>query len=86
MNILSFLKDNVIFLDGGMGTLLQGEGLKPGEHPELWNLSHRETIQRIHQSYYEAGSNVVCANTFGANILKFSEEELEEIQQTDKKA
>ena len=79
MNILSFLKDNVIFLDGGMGTLLQGEGLKPGEHPELWNLSHRETIQRIHQSYYEAGSNVVCANTFGANILKFSEEELEEI-------
>ena len=41
MNILSFLKDNVIFLDGGMGTLLQGEGLKPGEHPELWNLSQR---------------------------------------------
>lgn len=76
MDILNFLKDNIVFLDGGMGTLLQNEGLQPGEQPELWNLSHPEVIQKIHKDYYDAGSNVVCTNTFGANLLKFSKEEL----------
>lgn len=33
----------------------------------------------IHKAYFDAGSNVVCANTFGANSLKFSHDELEEI-------
>ena len=81
MNVLSYLKDNILFLDGGMGTLLQSEGLEPGEYPERWNLSHPEVIQKIHCAYFEAGSNVVCTNTFGANTLKFSEAELEKIIQ-----
>ena len=81
MNVLSYLKDNILFLDGGMGTLLQSEGLEPGEYPERWNLSHHEVIQKIHCAYFEAGSNVVCTNTFGANTLKFSETELEKIIQ-----
>lgn len=79
MDILNFLKDNTVFLDGGMGTLLQEEGLKPGEQPERWNLSHAETIRQIHRDYYNAGSNIVCTNTFGANSLKYSEEELKKI-------
>lgn len=79
MNILSYLKDNIVFLDGGMGTLLQSEGLEPGEYPEYWNLSHSDTIQKIHRSYFDAGSHVVCTNTFGANLLKFPEEELKKI-------
>ncbi len=81
MNVLSYLKDNILFWDGGMGTLLQSEGLEPGEYPERWNLSHPEVIQKIHCAYFEAGSNVVCTNTFGANTLKFSETELEKIIQ-----
>ena len=79
MDFLSFLKDNVVCLDGGMGTLLQSVGLKAGELPEKWNISHPEVITKIHTDYYNAGSNVVCTNTFGANILKFSKEELQEI-------
>lgn len=79
MNIKDYLKDNFIYLDGGMGTLLQGEGLLPGEMPERWNISHPEIITKIHRDYYDAGSNVVNTNTFGANILKFSPEELDEI-------
>ena len=79
MKITEFLKDNIIYLDGAMGTLLQKRGLAPGELPEKWNLTHPETIQEIHKAYYDAGSNVVSANTFGANTLKFSEDELEEI-------
>ena len=79
MNILEFAKDHILFLDGGMGTLLQERGLKPGELPERWNLSHPEVITAIHRDYYNAGSHVVNANTFGASTLKFSPEELDSI-------
>jgi len=79
MNLLDFLKKNILILDGGMGTLLQEAGLEPGEYPEMWNLTHPDVIRDIHRAYYEAGSHVVSTNTFGANRLKFSSEELEEI-------
>ena len=79
MNFREYLKNNIVYLDGGMGTLLQANGLKPGEHPEHWNLSHPEVITQIHKAYYDAGSDVVSTNTFGANTLKFASDELEEI-------
>ena len=79
MNFREFLKDNIVYLDGGMGTLLQEMGLNPGEYPERWNITHHEQILKIHKDYFDAGSNVVCTNTFGANSLKFSADELEEI-------
>lgn len=79
MNFREYLEKNIVYLDGGMGTLLQAKGLKPGEHPEHWNLSHPDAIIEIHKAYYDAGSNVVSTNTFGANVLKFGAEELEEI-------
>ena len=79
MNFSDYLKNNIVYLDGGMGTLLQAGGLQPGEHPEKWNISHPEVITNIHKSYYDSGSNVVCTNTFGANSLKFNDEELEQI-------
>lgn len=79
MNFSNYLKNNIVYLDGGMGTLLQAGGLQPGEHPEKWNISHSEVITNIHKSYYDSGSNVVCTNTFGANSLKFNDEELEQI-------
>ncbi len=77
MDFLTYLKNNIIILDGGMGTLLQSQGLIAGERPETWNISRPETIVNIHKSYFDAGSHVVCTNTFGANLLKFSKEELE---------
>lgn len=79
MNIRDYMKDHFLFLDGGMGTLLQEAGLQPGELPERWNVSHPEEIIRIQKSYYDAGSNVVLSNTFGANGLKFDDEELEQL-------
>lgn len=79
MNILDFTQNHILYLDGGMGTLLQAGGLQPGQLPETWNLSHPEVITSIHKAYYDAGSHVVNTNTFGANGLKFSEEELEQI-------
>ena len=79
MNFREFLKNNIVYLDGGMGTLLQASGLKPGEHPERWNITHPDVITKIHKDYFDAGSNVVCTNTFGANSLKFDDNELENI-------
>lgn len=79
MNIRDFIKNNIVYLDGGMGTLLQKSGLQPGELPERWNISHPEVIREIHKNYYDSGSNVVNTNTFGANTLKFSMDELDEI-------
>ena len=79
MNFKEFLKNNIVYLDGGMGTLLQEKGLKPGEYPERWNITHPDIITKIHKDYFDAGSNVVCANTFGANSLKFDDAELESV-------
>ena len=35
---------SVVIVDGGMGTLLQANGLMGGELPELWNLTHPEVL------------------------------------------
>lgn len=78
MRFEEFLKQNIVCFDGGTGTLLQEAGLKPGERPERWNTEHPERIIGLHKAYFDAGSNVVCANTFGANAPNFGEE-LEEI-------
>ncbi len=79
MNFRTFLQTNLTILDGGMGTLLQKAGLAPGELPERWNLTHADEVTAIHRAYFDAGSNVVNTNTFGASILKFSTEELDDI-------
>ena len=79
MDFRSFFKDNLVRLDGGMGTLLQKRGLGVGELPERWNLTRPSEVIAIHKAYFDAGANVVNANTFGANLLKFDREELEKI-------
>lgn len=69
--ILERLGKELLYFDGGMGTLLQSKGLKPGELPEVWNIEHADEVVDIHRQYFEAGSDIVLANTFGANALKF---------------
>ena len=79
MNFREFLKNNIVIFDGGLGTLLQKQGLKAGERPETWNISHAGIVQKIHTDYFNAGSNIVNTNTFGANKLNFEADELETI-------
>lgn len=71
MNIRDLIGKQRLYFDGGMGTLLQSKGLKAGELPELWNITHADEIKDIHLSYLNAGSNIITTNTFGANCLKF---------------
>ncbi|MBQ2759516.1 MAG: homocysteine S-methyltransferase family protein [Clostridia bacterium] len=77
--LLDFLKNNTVFLDGSIGTYLQSQGLKAGEKTEEWNITHPEAVCNIHKAYFDAGSNIVNTNTFGANSLHFNDGELEEI-------
>ncbi len=70
MNFKDLLGKQILFFDGGMGTLLQERGLRTGEIPETWNILHPEVIKQIHKEYLLAGSNMVSANTFGVNAFK----------------
>ncbi|MBS7219957.1 MAG: homocysteine S-methyltransferase family protein [Clostridiales bacterium] len=79
MNFRDKLKNSRIVLDGGMGTLLQEMGLKPGEAPEIWNITNPGKITEIHREYYNAGSNVISTNTFGVNPLKYTDSEVEKM-------
>lgn len=78
-NVLEFIKNNITILDGATGTMLQRAGMKPGETSESWNLSHPEVLTAVHKAYYDAGSNIVSANTFGVNSLKYSHDEVEKL-------
>ena len=74
MEIRERLEKERLFFDGGMGTMLQSAGLMPGELPELWNLSHADVIQGVHEAYIRAGAQIIKTNTFGCNGLKFGKE------------
>lgn len=82
--LLERLGKELLYFDGGMGTLLQAKGLNAGELPEIWNLTHTEDVVEIHRQYFAAGSDMVLTNTFGANALKFHDSgyDLEEIVTT----
>ena len=80
MTIRDLLKtEKPLFLDGGTGTCLQARGLLPGASPEKWCLTRPQEIRDLHRAYFEAGSHVVCTDTFGANRLKFDGPTLKKI-------
>lgn len=72
---LSILSNKHLYFDGGLGTLLQEKGLQGGELPERWNITNPDCILAIHKDYLLAGANIIKTNTFGANSLKFENEE-----------
>lgn len=69
---MSFDHHDLLILDGAMGTVLQQRGLPAGGVPELLNLTDPELLKEVYRSYAQAGSQVVYANTFGANALKLA--------------
>ena len=73
MEFLELLKTGrPVLLDGGMGTMLQARGLPVGAAPETATLEHPEWLREIHSAYLDAGSQIVYANTFGANREKLA--------------
>ena len=74
MTIREEIGKRILFFDGGMGTLLQEQGLQAGELPETWNLKNPEPIIQIHKAYLAAGADILLANTFCANRFKYGED------------
>ena len=76
-NIVDFKKflasKEFVLLDGAMGTLIQKSGVNYDSVPETLNITHPELIESFHKAYAEAGSDIVYANTFGANGYKLKE-------------
>lgn len=74
MNKLTELlsRKEFVFLDGGMGTMLQSLGIETEHVPELLNITAPGSIMKIHRMYIESGSDIIYANTFGANRFKLS--------------
>lgn len=69
--ITELIKEKRVYFDGGTGTVLQEMGLPAGQPPELWNISAPEKIINLHNSYLDAGCNIIKTNTFGINRDKF---------------
>lgn len=77
----------VLVFDGAMGTQLIQNGLKEDECPDLWSVTRPEVIAKIHRDYFEAGSDCVETNTFGANREKLKKYGLEnEVEKINKAA
>jgi 5-methyltetrahydrofolate--homocysteine methyltransferase len=71
--IADILKTGKILVsDGAWGTFLHAKGLKPGECPDEWSLSHFDEVSGIAESYFDAGADMVETNSFGGNRLKLS--------------
>ncbi|KNF07324.1 methionine synthase [Gottschalkia purinilytica] len=73
MGVTELIKSNFLLFDGAMGTMLQKLGLKTGELPEVYNITKRDFIKSIHESYIKAGCDVISTNTFQANELKLKD-------------
>jgi 5-methyltetrahydrofolate--homocysteine methyltransferase len=78
MNLLEKCKGKTIIFDGAIGTMLMETGHASTKSPILLNLEQPELVSDIHKQYYEAGSDVVIANTFGGNPLKLAAEGIEQ--------
>jgi 5-methyltetrahydrofolate--homocysteine methyltransferase len=71
-DILDLLQKRIVLFDGGFGTMLISMGLDKGKASESWNFEHPEKVKQIHKAYFDAGSDVVITNTFGATKIKLS--------------
>lgn len=54
-----------LMADGATGTNLFQVGLQAGDAPELWNFDHVDRIEALHQSFVDAGSDIILTNSFG---------------------
>jgi 5-methyltetrahydrofolate--homocysteine methyltransferase len=60
-------RKGVLLADGATGTNLFEMGLMSGDPPEQWNFDHPDRIQALHQSFVDAGADIILTNSFGGN-------------------
>ncbi|MBC7348548.1 MAG: homocysteine S-methyltransferase family protein [Candidatus Aminicenantes bacterium] len=77
LDLQKLTEDQVLLLDGAMGTELFRAGLPPGHCPEAWNEEKPEAVAAVHRAYLAAGSRAILTNSFGGNRLKLASYGLE---------
>ncbi len=71
MTLAELLADRPVLLaDGATGTNLFDMGLTSGDAPDMWNLEKPDNIRKLHQSFVDAGSDIILTNTFGSNARR----------------
>jgi 5-methyltetrahydrofolate--homocysteine methyltransferase len=70
--IESLVQSGPVVTDGSWGTQMQKRGLKRGQSPDSWNLSHPEKVLEVARQYVDVGSQIILTNTFGASRLSLS--------------
>ena len=70
--VLEAIKERRLYLDGGMGSMLQAAGLPEGLLPDVWSIQNPQAIQNVHRQYLEAGCRIITTNTFGTNRQKLA--------------
>ena len=71
MDFVKQLGSRILFVDGGLGTMLQSMGLAGGQPPGSWNILHPERVRKVHEAYLQAGCDIITTNTFGVDALHF---------------
>jgi methionine synthase I (cobalamin-dependent)/5,10-methylenetetrahydrofolate reductase len=75
-DFLAALRERVLVADGAMGTMLYSRGIFINRCYDELNLSQPGLIKEIHQSYAQAGAEVIETNTFGANAVRLGQHNL----------
>ena len=70
------IKERVLILDGGMGTMVGAVMGKVGNTDEL-NLSRPDVVETIHRRYLEAGADIIETNTFNCQRISQADYHLE---------
>ena len=74
MDFAKLLGSRLLFVDGGLGTMLQSMGLVGGQPPGSWNLAHPDKVRAVHEAYLAAGCDIITANTFVVDALHFGDQ------------
>jgi len=65
--LLDLAAQRPILMDGGVGTLLQSLGALADSSLELLNLTDSVKVRTVYKRFIEAGSQVICTNTFNGS-------------------
>ena len=79
MSTLQRLLDEkeLLIADGATGTNLFDLGLANGASGELWCVEHPDRVRGLHQSFVDAGADILLTNSFSSNRFRFRLHQME---------